>query len=160
VGVVAGVSVLFRDVIERGRGVKFGPEESVRWIRWITVVYGIIAIFGGILLHGVSPGVGALVGIAFLSAFSAALLPSVFATMLGRRFCSREASLLSIVAATIYTIFSLVSGTYREVHPMFVAAIIATVVYVVVYATVRATGPWWGHEDRTLRPVASQRVGR
>ncbi|MCV2488866.1 sodium:solute symporter family protein [Geodermatophilus sp. YIM 151500] len=156
VGVVAGVSVLFRDVIERGRGIKFSPAASVRWIRMITVVYGVIAIFGGIFLHGVSPGVGALIGIAFLSAFSAALLPSVFATMLGRRFCSREASLLSIVAATVYTVYSLASGTYVEVHPMFVSAIIATVVYVVVAAIVRMTGPWWGAEERVRQPAASR----
>jgi Na+/melibiose symporter-like transporter len=106
----------------------------------------------------VSPGVGALVGIAFLSAFSAALLPSVFATMLGRRFCSREASMLSIVAATCYTIFSLVSGTYREVHPMFVAALIATVVYVVVAALVRATGPWWGPREQAVRAGTVEQV--
>lgn len=154
VGVVAGVSVLFRDVIERGRGVKFSPAASVRWIRAITVVYGVLAIFGGLYLHKVSPGVGALVGIAFLSAFSAALLPSVFATMLGRRFCSREASMLSIVAATAYTVYSLASGTYLEVHPMFVSAIIATVVYLLVAAVVGVTGPWWSRADRV--PGASE----
>ena len=159
VGVVAGVSVLFRDVVERGRGIKFSPVDSVRWIRLLTVVYGVTAIFGGIWLHRVSPGVGALVGIAFLSAFSAALLPSVFATMLGRRFCSREAALLSIIAATIYTIFSLVSGSYLEVHPMFVSAIIATVVYVVVYAAARATGPWWPGGDPVVREKAAQGAG-
>ncbi|WP_158228371.1 sodium:solute symporter [Pseudonocardia sp. MH-G8] len=155
VGVVAGVSVLFRDVVERGSGRRFGAEQSVRWIRWLTVVYGVVAIFGGILLNRVSPGVGALVGIAFLSAFSAALLPSVFATMLGRRFCGKEASLLSIVAATLYTVYSLVSGTYAEVHPMFVAALIATGVYVVVMVVVRVTGPWWGRGAHARRTTSA-----
>jgi SSS family solute:Na+ symporter len=152
IGVVAGVSVLFRDVVERGSGRKFGARQSVRWIRWLTVVYGVVAIVGGIAMHHVAPGVGALIGLAFLSAFSAALLPSVAATMLGRRFCSKEASLLSILAATVYTVYSLLSGTYAEVHPMFVAALVATGVYIVVAPVAAATGPWWG---RPVREPAS-----
>lgn len=144
-GVVAGASILFRDVLQKHpRFARIQDRrEVVRWIRIITFAYSVLAIGAAVLFQRAVPESGALVGLAFLSAFSAALLPAVLASMVNRSWCSNEAATVSIAGSMLYTGYSLVSGTYQTVHPMLVSAIVALVLYVAVAAVTRVTGPWW-----------------
>lgn len=145
-GVVAGIAILYRDVLQKQPRIARLLQEqwTVHTVRGLTFLFTLLAIIAAVVFHRAVPGVGALAGIAFLSAFSAAVLPSVLASMLNRRYCVKEAAALSIGAGGIYTIYSLVTGLFQEVHPLLPSAMIAAITYVVVAGVVAVTGPWWG----------------
>jgi SSS family solute:Na+ symporter len=156
-GVVAGTTILFRDVIERIRTQRFSRSATVWGMRLLTFLYGVTSVAGAILFNRAVPETGALLGLAFLSAFSASLLPSMLVSMFARKLCSKEAALSSVLAGTAYTLYSLVSGTYVTYHPMLIGFIIATLVFAVVTGIVRATGPWWGRSKREEAESVSSR---
>ncbi|MPZ62882.1 MAG: hypothetical protein GEU93_16635 [Propionibacteriales bacterium] len=154
VGVVAGISILFRDVLQKSPRLarRLTEDRTVGTVRMLTFGFTALSVVAAVLFYRLVPELGALVGLAFLSSFSAAVLPSVLVSMLNRRWCMKEASASSIVAGGIYTLYSLVTGSFQEVHPMLPSAAIASVTYVVVAGVVAMTGPWWGRSAAAPPP--------
>lgn len=159
VGVVAGISILFRDVLQKHPRVasRLTEDRTVSTVRILTFVFTALSVVAAVIFYRVVPEKGALVGLAFLSSFSAAVLPSILISLVNRRYCVKEASASSIVAGGIYTLISLVTGHFQEVHPMLPSAAIATGTYIVVAGVVSVTGPWWGRP--TAVPTSATKEG-
>lgn len=146
-GIVAGSSILLRDVYQR----VFRPEASLEQLllpsRVFTLIYALAGgVVGSNLFYVLNPEYASLYGLALFSGFAAAGLPPLFGSLLWRG-APKEAAFTGLLGGTIAT-FASVLVPAIEIHAMYIGFLASLALYVGVGLLTRITGPWW--QERRL----------
>lgn len=86
IGIIAGSSILIRDVIFRILNKEPSKvKDLVNTSRWVTLIYALASIIGAILFNMFVPILGSAFALAVLSGFIASLVPPLFGTMFWKK---------------------------------------------------------------------------
>jgi SSS family solute:Na+ symporter len=130
-GIVAGSTILLRDVYQR----VFRPEADLKQLLWparvFTMAYALVGgVIGSNLFYIWNPKLAALYGLALFAGFAAAGLPPLFGSILWKR-SSREGAYLGMLAGTAAT-FLVVIFPLTQWHAMYVGFAVSLIVFVTV----------------------------
>lgn len=130
-GIIAGSSILLRDVYQR----VFRPDadltQLLRPARMFTMAYALVGgVVGANLFYILNPKLAALYGLALFAGFAAAGLPPLFGSFLWKQ-ASREGAFLAMFAGTAAT-FLVVIFPLTRWHAMYVGFAVSLLVFVTV----------------------------